>query len=129
TTSFVAVDPALTLSGTTLTVPGTAADDLLYFVPGPVDTVGINTAFYAVDPSLAQTFVLDGLGGTDAAFLYCVGSGTNTFTATPTDASLVAPGIAVGTTHCERFVGVGTVGGDDTANLYGAATGTNVFVA
>jgi hypothetical protein len=70
-TSFVEVDPTLTLQGTTLTVPGTAGDDTFSFTAGNAGGASfvLDGASYAIDAGVVSTVGFQGNGGTDTANL------------------------------------------------------------
>jgi autotransporter-associated beta strand protein len=91
-TSFIEVDPALSLSGATLTVPGTSNADTYAFTPGPVnDHAVLNGVTYSIDTSVVNTVNFQGNGGNDSATLNATGSG-NTATLMPGAGTLAGAG-------------------------------------
>jgi hypothetical protein len=74
-TTFIEVDPSLTLTGTTLTVPGTGGNDMFTFQAGSSEQATLNGVAYAIDPDVVSTVQYQGNGGSDTAFLNAAGTG------------------------------------------------------
>jgi hypothetical protein len=120
-------DPALTRSGSTLTVTGTAGNDIFAFTPGAVrDSLALNGTALAVDTASVDTVVFQGNGGSDSAILAALPGGGNTLLLSPGGSSLSGPGYAV------RLQGVAAVwatgGSGDSASL-SDPTASDDFVA
>jgi hypothetical protein len=120
-------DPALTRSGRTLTVSGTAGNDAFAFTPGAVrDSLALNGTALAVDTASVDTVVFQGKGGSDSATLAGRSGGGNTLLLSPGGSSLSGPGYTV------RLQGVATVratGGPGDSAALSDPTGNDTFVA
>ena len=95
TMSFVELDPALSLSGTSLTITGTAGNDNFAFVAGPPEQAVLNGTTYTIDKSVVTAIQYVTGGGNDFVSVYGLGSDTATFTrssATVSTATDTGPG-------------------------------------
>src|SRR5947209_15903486 len=72
-TSFTVFDPALSLQGQTLTVPGTPGNDTYTFTAGAPHQVTLNGVAYTVSPAAVTAVNFQGNGGTDSATLRATG--------------------------------------------------------
>ena len=80
TTSFVVADPALSLSGTSLTITGTANSDNFAFVASPPEQAVLNGTDYTIDKSVVTSIQYVTGGGQDFVTVYGLGGDTATFT-------------------------------------------------
>jgi hypothetical protein len=105
----------VTLSGSTVTVNGTAGNDNLSFVGGTNRTVTVAGVDYSFAWGSVTSYVLNGGGGTDT--LSVTGTaGSDTVTVATSQASLTASGLSLVANSFENVTVVGG-GGSDTVRV------------
>jgi hypothetical protein len=124
--SFTEIDPALMLDGMTLTVPGTAGNDTFTFTTGPNEQVTLNGVTYAVDPTVVNTILFQGNGGTDSAILNAAGTG-NTATLALGSGTLSGNGYKVSVSGVTTLNVTTTPGGTDTATISDSTGGNTLY--
>jgi hypothetical protein len=119
-------DPALTRTGHTLTVSGTAANDAFAFTPGAVrDSMTLDGVSLAVDVASVNTIVFVGNGGSDTASLTGTGSGV-TATLSPNSGQLKGSG------YTASVSGVSVLsiqGGPGAVAYFSDSPGNDTFIA
>lgn len=118
---------AVSLSGSSVVVTGTAGDDAINFVAGTSwHSVTLNDVTYTLSATSYDDFSIDGNGGNDTATIYGT-AGDETLTANPTDATLTGSDYQVAVNDFAS-VSVGGQGGNDTANLYGSSSSDRAVI-
>lgn len=112
-------DDAVSQSGTTVQVRGTAGADLFEFHAGPSLRVVLNGVGYEFDPSKIDSIDFSGGDGDDQVILVGDG-GEDTVTVHPASVELVGQGIEVRADSVESVTAEGN-GGFDRAYLYDSA--------
>jgi hypothetical protein len=121
-------DPALTLSGGTLTVTGTAGNDSFTFTPGGAqDSMTLNGQALAVDAASVSSggVEFNGNGGSDSATLTTAPGGGSTLFLSPGGGTLSGAGYQVTLNKVGWVVASGHSG--DRAYFSGSA-GTDAFI-
>jgi hypothetical protein len=114
-TSFIEVDPALTLVGTTLTVSGTSANDTFTFTAGSSEFATLNGVTYTLDRTVVSTIQFQGIGGNDSAALNAAGSG-NIASLGPGSGTLQGTGYLVSASGVSTLT-INAAGSTDSAYL------------
>lgn len=109
----------VTLSGSTVTVAGTAGNDTMSFVAGANYVVTVGGVAYSFATAAVGTFVLEGSSGNDTITITGT-SGNDTLTMTTTQTVLTAANLSVTASGFEN-VTVHTGGGADKATLHDSA--------
>ena len=120
------VNGSVTLSGTTLTVTGTAASDTITISEGATLSVAMNGATLSFSGTSVTLINIDGLGSQDTLIF----TGTprdETMTLHPGQLDVIGVGYVVHSVSTEN-IRVYAAGGNDTAYLYDSA-GNDMFVA
>ncbi len=120
-------DANLTVSGQTLTIPGTSGSDVFSFVPGAVtDKFTLNGTNYAADVALINKIVFQGGTGNETAYVSGLSTGTNTLALNPTGGSLSGTGYTLSLKNVGTVQAHGNPG--DVAYLYDSS-GQDAFAA
>jgi hypothetical protein len=121
-TISVANNPALSRSGSVLTVTGTAGNDVFAFTGGATNIFNLNGVGYVAPSSTASTVVFVGGGGSDSA--YFAGNGPVSVILTPTADVLTGNGFTLRLFNVAQAIAYGGPG--ETAYLYDSP-GKDVF--